>query len=319
MAAASQGSTIDREVHDAHQQTTTLYLTHVIQWPSRTSCAPRMALYRSYRGGRVVAVAVISRCRGVLLRRLRRRHLETTDAAPTGRISRMPTCKPRLSAPSPSRLRPNVLYVGMGELLHRGRRLPRDGVYKSTGCGKTWTHLGLEDTRHIAACVFIPPIPIWSMLPRWAMPTDLTINVGISLANGGKTWDHILFRSDKAGAIDLSMDPHNPASCMPPSGKPNAHLSLTSGGPDSSLYKSTDGGETWTELTNNRGCHRTQRPHRRRCVTGRPVASGPWLKRRMAPCSVPTTTALLGSGSVRSATCACLLVYGHVFGRPARS
>jgi photosystem II stability/assembly factor-like uncharacterized protein len=150
---------------------------------------------------------------------------------------------------------PNVLYVGMGECCIRGDVSHGDGVYKSTDAGRTWTHLGLEDTRHIARVRIHPTNP--DLVYVAALGHAFGPNRGRGVfrsADGGKSWDHTLFRSDKAGAIDLSLHPHNPrvlyAAIWEAQRTP---WSLTSGGPDSSLYRSTDGGESWSELTNNLG------------------------------------------------------------------
>ena len=150
---------------------------------------------------------------------------------------------------------PNVIYVGMGECCIRGDVSHGDGVYGSTDAGHTWVHLGLEDTRHIARIRIHPQNPDLVYVAALGHAFGPNNQRGVfRSADGGKTWDHILFRSDKAGAIDLSMDPCNPrilyAAIWEARRTP---WSLSSGGPDSSLFKSTDGGETWTELTNNSG------------------------------------------------------------------
>jgi photosystem II stability/assembly factor-like uncharacterized protein len=150
---------------------------------------------------------------------------------------------------------PNVIYVGMGECCIRGDVSHGDGVYKSTDRGKTWVHLGLEDTRHIARIRIHPRHPDLVYVAALGHAFGPNVQRGVfRSADGGKTWEHVLFRSDKAGAIDLSMDPHNPrilyAAIWEARRTP---WSLTSGGPDSGLYKSTDGGDTWTELTHNPG------------------------------------------------------------------
>jgi photosystem II stability/assembly factor-like uncharacterized protein len=153
---------------------------------------------------------------------------------------------------------PNVLYVGMGEACIRGNVSHGDGVYKSTDGGNTWVHLGLEDTRHIARVRIHPRNPDLVYIAALGHAFGPSMQRGVfRSADGGKTWDHVLFRGEKAGAIDLSMDAHNPrilyAAIWEAQRTP---WSLTSGGPDSSLYKSTDGGDTWTEITDTPGLPR---------------------------------------------------------------
>src|SRR5919198_5392725 len=150
---------------------------------------------------------------------------------------------------------PHVIYVGMGECCIRGNVSHGDGVYKSTDGGKTWSHLGLEDTRHIARIRIHPKNPDLVYVAALGHVYGPNMQRGVfRSADGGTTWDHVLFRSDTAGAIDLSMDPSNPrllyAAIWDARRTP---WSLTSGGPDSSLYKSADGGQTWAELTHNPG------------------------------------------------------------------
>ena len=149
----------------------------------------------------------------------------------------------------------NVIYAGMGESCIRGDVSHGDGVYKSTDRGKTWVNMGLTDTRHIARIRVHPKDP------------DLVYVAGLGHAfgpngergvfrskDGGRNWEKVLFRSDKAGAADLSMDPNNPrviyAVIWEARREPWA---MVSGGPDSGLFKTMDGGDTWTEITNNPG------------------------------------------------------------------
>ena len=150
---------------------------------------------------------------------------------------------------------PNVLYVGMGETAIRGDVSHGDGVYKSTDGGKTWSHLGLADTRYIGRVRIHPQNPDLVYVAALGHAFGPNQERGVFRSqDGGKTWEQVLFRSAKAGAIDLSLDPNNPrilyAALWEVQRTP---WSLSSGGPDSSLYKSTDGGDTWVELTNNLG------------------------------------------------------------------
>jgi photosystem II stability/assembly factor-like uncharacterized protein len=150
---------------------------------------------------------------------------------------------------------PNVIYAGMGECCIRGNVSHGDGVYKSTDAGRSWTHMGLQDTRHLARVRIHPHNPDLVYVAALGHVYGPNMQRGVfRSADGGKTWDHILFRSDRAGAIDLSMDPGNPRLLY--AAIWDAHRtpwSLTSGGPDSGMYRSTDGGDTWTELTASPG------------------------------------------------------------------
>jgi photosystem II stability/assembly factor-like uncharacterized protein len=150
---------------------------------------------------------------------------------------------------------PNILYVGMGEGDIRGNASHGDGVYKSSDAGKTWTHVGLTDTQQIGALRIDPKNPdivYVAALGHMAGPND---ERGVfRTRDGGKTWKKVLFKSSLAGAIDVSIDPLNSsvlyAAFWQVVRKPWA---FDSGGPDSSVFKSTDGGDTWHEITRNPG------------------------------------------------------------------
>ena len=153
---------------------------------------------------------------------------------------------------------PNVIYVGMGESPIRGNVSHGDGVYKSTDAGKTWKRVGLEDTRQIPRIRINPKNPdivyVAALGHVWG-PNDQR---GVFRSkDGGKTWEKVFSRGNKAGAIDLILDPSNPnviyAGFWEVYRKP---WTLESGGPGGGIFKSVDGGDTWTELTRNPGMPR---------------------------------------------------------------
>ena len=151
--------------------------------------------------------------------------------------------------------RPDVIYIGMGEVQLRGNVMQGDGVYKSTDAGQTWSHLGLEATRAIARVRVHPTDPDRVYVAALGDPTGPNEARGIyRSSDGGKTWDHVLFVSPRAGAVDLVLDPKTPDVLYASIWQVyrNAYQ-LWSGGPDSGLWKSTDGGETWTKLHANSG------------------------------------------------------------------
>ena len=150
---------------------------------------------------------------------------------------------------------PNVIYVGTGESCIRIDVSHGDGVYKSTDGGRTWTNVGLDDTRHIARIRVHPEDPDLVYVAALGHAFGPNQQRGVFRStNGGETWDQVLFKSEKAGAIDLSMDARNPRVLYASIWEARRTFwEISSGGPDSGLYKSTDGGDTWAELTGNPG------------------------------------------------------------------
>ena len=148
---------------------------------------------------------------------------------------------------------PNVVYVGMGEHAPRGVMTSYgDGVYRSNDAGKTWQHLGLEMTRHIANVVIHPTNAEVVYVAAQGALNGPSKERGIYKSDdGGKTWKHVLYVDENSGCADLNMDPNNPrilyAAMWDHRRLPWA---VQSGGKGSGLYKSTDGGETWFKIQN---------------------------------------------------------------------
>jgi photosystem II stability/assembly factor-like uncharacterized protein len=146
---------------------------------------------------------------------------------------------------------PNVVYAGMGEHAVRGVMTSHgDGVYKSQDGGKSWSHLGLDRTRQISAVRVHPSNPDLVYVAAQGSPYGDNPERGIFRSrDGGKTWDKILYVDQSTGASDLSMDMTNPrilyAAFWDHRRFPWA---VRSGGPGSGLYKSVDGGDTWSRI-----------------------------------------------------------------------
>jgi photosystem II stability/assembly factor-like uncharacterized protein len=148
---------------------------------------------------------------------------------------------------------PSVIYVGTGESCIRGNISYGNGVFKSTDGGRSWVYVGLKDTQHIAKVLVDPRNPNVVFVAALGHAYGPNADRGVYRSNdGGKTWDKVLYRDDKTGAIDLAFDPHNPnvlfAALYQAQRTP---WSLESGGPGSGLYRSTDGGTTWKHLEGN--------------------------------------------------------------------
>lgn len=150
---------------------------------------------------------------------------------------------------------PDIVYVGTGEYDIRGNVSHGDGVWKTTDGGKTWTHAGLANTRQIARVKVDPHDPdvvyVGALGHVWAPNPERGV---FKTTDGGKSWKRILFRNDSTGITDLVLDPNDPntlyAAFWQAGRKP---WLLVSGGAGSGIFKSTDAGEHWTEITRNPG------------------------------------------------------------------
>src|SRR5437762_4545854 len=150
---------------------------------------------------------------------------------------------------------PNVVYAGTGESPLRGNLSPGDGLYRSTDAGKTWKKVGLADAGQIAHVEVHPQNPdlAYAAVLGHAFGASPTRGV-FRTKDGGKSWDKVLYRNDSTGAIDLALDPVNPrilyAGLWQAVRRP---WELVSGGAGSGVFKSTDGGDSGTEITRNKG------------------------------------------------------------------
>ena len=143
----------------------------------------------------------------------------------------------------------------MGETELRGNIMQGDGVYKTIDAGKTWKNIGLKDTQAIARIRVDPKNPDIVYVAALGHPYGPNEERGVFRSqDGGKTWKKILYRGNRSGAVDLCLDPNDPkvlfAAIWDAYRTP---WSLSSGGPESGFFKSTDGGDHWTEITRNPG------------------------------------------------------------------
>ena len=150
---------------------------------------------------------------------------------------------------------PDIIYIGTGESEFRGNIMQGDGAYKSTDAGKTWKNIGLKATQTIARIRVHPTNPDIVFAAALGHAYDRNVDRGVFRSkDGGKTWQKVLYKSDRAGAEDLIIDPVNPnviyASLWQVYRTP---WMMWGGGGDCGLYKSTDGGDTWAELTTKPG------------------------------------------------------------------
>jgi photosystem II stability/assembly factor-like uncharacterized protein len=150
---------------------------------------------------------------------------------------------------------PNVIYVGMGESPPRGNVSHGDGVYKSTDAGKTWKNVGLEGTRQISRVRVNPRNPDIVYVAAIGHLFGPNEQRGVFRSkDGGRTWEKILYRNDHTGAIDLIIDPTNANILYAVFWEVRrTPYGFDSGGAGSGIFKSTDGGDTWAEITRNDG------------------------------------------------------------------
>ena len=150
---------------------------------------------------------------------------------------------------------PDIVYIGTGETEFRGNIMQGDGMYKSTDAGKTWKHIGLQNSQSISRVRIHPSNPdivYVSVLGHAFGPNE---ERGVfKTIDGGKTWNKVLYKGDKAGAADLVIDPKNPENIYATIWEVyRTPYKMWADVGTSGLFKSTDGGTTWKELTKNEG------------------------------------------------------------------
>jgi photosystem II stability/assembly factor-like uncharacterized protein len=150
---------------------------------------------------------------------------------------------------------PDVGYVGMGETQLRGNVQQGDGVYRTTDGGTTWRHVGLEAVQNVARIRVHPTDCNTVWVAGFGVHSMANPERGVfKSTNGGETWRKVLYRDERTGAVDLTLDPNNPAVVYAALWEAwRKSWGMSSGGPGSGLFRSTDYGETWTEITRNPG------------------------------------------------------------------
>ncbi len=150
---------------------------------------------------------------------------------------------------------PNVIYVGGGEKTIRGNVSSGYGIWKTVDAGKSWQSMGLPLSRHVPRIAIHPNNPDVVFAAVLGDVYKPTADRGLyKSTDGGKNWRKVLFANEQSGVVDLIMDPTNPRILYASTWRiQRTPYSLSSGGDGSALWKSTDSGETWTEISVNKG------------------------------------------------------------------
>lgn len=161
---------------------------------------------------------------------------------------------PSIGALAVSASNPKIIYVGTGLNTIHGDETYGDGVYKSADGGETWQRVGLEDTQHIARVLVDPLNPDIVLVAALGHPYGTNEERGVFRStDGGKSWKRVLFKDNTTGAVDLCFEPGNPkvvyATLWHAIWRPGVRRQPSE--PGSGLYKSKDGGVTWTQITGN--------------------------------------------------------------------
>ena len=190
---------------------------------------------------------------------------------------------------------PDVIYVGSGEANVRNSVSFGNGVYKSTDGGKTWKHLGLSDTRHISRIVINPRDPKKVYVAAIGHSYGPNEERGVFMtADGGDTWKKVLYTDDRHGAADLDIDPQNPNILY--AGMwyfDRKQWTFRSGDENGGVYKSSDGGLTWTKRPP--ACRSSWAASASRWRRARRTSCTSWPRRGKGTSSAATTTARRGA------------------------
>ena len=150
-----------------------------------------------------------------------------------------------------SETNPDLVFIGMGETCIRGNIMPGDGVYRSADAGRTWAHVGFRESHGISKIRIHPKNPDIIFVAAFGKYSAPNAERGVfKSTDGGKTWRKVLYRDDRTAAIDITIDRTNPDimyAALWEAYRTESHMS--SGGAGSGLFRSTDGGEHWTEIT----------------------------------------------------------------------
>jgi photosystem II stability/assembly factor-like uncharacterized protein len=209
------------------------------------------------RGGRSIAVAgVIGRPDEAYFGAVGGGLWKTTDGGENwGSVTDFQITSASVGAVAVSETNPDLVFIGTGETCIRGNIMPGDGVYRSTDAGETWEHVGFRESHGISKIRIHPTDPDVVYVASFGKYSAPSEERGVfKSTDGGDTWDRVLFRNDETGAIDLAIDRNNPdvlyASLWQAYRK---EYQMSSGGSGSGMFKSTDGGESWTEMTRHPG------------------------------------------------------------------
>ncbi len=150
---------------------------------------------------------------------------------------------------------PDIVYIGTGETQLRGNIMQGDGAYRSDDAGGSWEHIGLSETQNISRIRVHPTDCNTAWAAGFGKHSAENPERGVfKTTDGGQTWRKVLYQDERSGAVDLSVHPGNPNIVYAATWEAwRKSWGMSSGGPGSALFRSVDGGETWTDITRNEG------------------------------------------------------------------